>query len=112
MSFALAGLVAPLGNLGAEAGIGYGRQEPRVSSRLLSLCPLRYERHQQDVSRPSPYVTLRNGTGCIRYVNGRRFVNVKLNGYPIAHSLAPPLKQKRPLRGARIPFSQNERMER
>lgn len=35
-SFALPGLVAPSGILGAETGNGYGWQKPRATSRLLS----------------------------------------------------------------------------
>lgn len=66
--FALTGLAAPLGILGADAGASYGLQEPRVSSRLLSLRPLPYGRHQSGASRIAFLVTLRNGKPSARYV--------------------------------------------
>ena len=69
--FALAGLAAPLGILGADAGASYGWQEPRVSSRLLSLHPLPYGRHQSGASRIASLVTLRNGETVSRYVTVR-----------------------------------------
>lgn len=73
LRFDLPGLAAPLGILGADAGASYGWQEPRVSSRLLSLQPLRYGRCQIGASHPfHTYVTLRNGSAPLRNVSYRR----------------------------------------
>lgn len=123
--FALAGLAAPLGILGADAGAGYGRQEPRVSSRLLSLCSLRYGRCPTGASRPSmACVTLRYGIVWSRNVTEcqacaasdyasapfpvnvkghptrRSPLNLKLKGAPRSPPTSPPLKPKAARRAA------------
>lgn len=123
--FALAGLAAPLGILGADAGAGYGRQEPRVTSRLLSLRSLRDGRCPAGASRPSlAYVTLRYGIEWSRNVTGWQAraasdyasapLSVNVKGHPTRRSLlnlklkraasvsptTPPLKPKAARRAA------------
>ncbi len=106
-SFTLTGLVAPLGILGAETGAGYGWQEPRATSRLLSLFSFLTGGFRNG-ARPFLFVTLcrsvavsshraptlRNVTGSICPMGKSDFVTLRNGIAPSPTAL--------PLRGTRI----------
>lgn len=86
--FALTGLVAPLGILGAETGAGFGWQEPRAASRLLPLFSFRTGGFRYGV-RPFPYVTLCIGARerlpksiPLHYVTGHLYIYVYVRHAP------------------------------